>query len=106
MSDQLIKVMPSNEQIVARNYWKYRMQGFEPAAYLDARVMTGLAKQLPASCTVQIPQQVSDALQELSASPKATQVILLSAVAAFIQKLSGQPEVLVFTPLYGSKTYR
>jgi amino acid adenylation domain-containing protein len=97
------EALQANEQIAERNYWKYRMQGFEPVAYLDARVMTGLAKQLPASCTVQIPQEISDALQAMSASPTATQVILLSAVAAFLQKVSGQPEVLVYTPQYGSK---
>jgi fengycin family lipopeptide synthetase D len=94
------KALDANRAIAARNYWKQRMQGFSPAVYLDMHPPESVAggkKYEYAGYNLEIPQHTAETLNNMASSPRSLQVLMLSALGIFLQKLSEEPDILLVT---------
>jgi amino acid adenylation domain-containing protein len=105
MSEQSVldkKALLANENAAARNYWKRRLESYTPAEYLECRPGDNTAAGTAATscCKLKVTPQLSNALQRMASSPKAMHIVLLSATGCFLQKLTDENEIMLYTPVH------
>ncbi len=85
-----------NKNLVTRNYWKQRMQGFELASYFIGNKVSDTPGRQSRYVTTATPQ-LALRLQQLAPSGKAQHLVLLAALGVMLRKYSGSRDVVVLT---------
>lgn len=96
------KALDANANIVARNYWKDRLSGFEVNTWFNDQVGLSGAHDQRVCRTLQMdaPPRLYGLLHGMAGSDKAKHLLLLSVLGILAQKYSGIPDVVVLTPIY------
>ncbi|HEV9036670.1 MAG TPA: amino acid adenylation domain-containing protein, partial [Puia sp.] len=104
MSNSLLdlKALEANRNIVARNYWRDRLKGMEPASYFAHGQPP---KASPASrhygvCRVVASDEVYQTLCAVAPTDKARHMVLLAGLVILAAKYASAEKVCVFTPGY------
>lgn len=93
--------LQDNGNLIGRNYWRKRLENIEPGDYFSTQAgMVAADGNAYAHCVHQSPAATAAALIGMAPTAKARHIVLLAAMAAFIQKYASVDDVLVFTPSY------
>jgi iturin family lipopeptide synthetase C len=94
--------LEANKSIKSRMYWQQRLSDFELVEYLhDVTVWSSPAEQKTLEeYAATAPEAISRRLHNIAPSAKARHIVLLSAMGILLHKLSGKPDVAVFSPVY------
>src|SRR5580692_5169486 len=105
MSKLDLDAMAANKNVVAREYWKKRLEGFELKSYFADRSRGGSRRspdEKPAIVCADAPDALCRSLDAIAPSDKAKHLVLLSTLGILAQKYSSDEDLCLFTPSGGA----
>jgi amino acid adenylation domain-containing protein len=96
-----LKALDANKNIVSRNYWKNRLEEFEPNIYFPwfQAISEPMDKKL-AERTFSAPSALYKSLHAIASSDKAKHIFLLAVTTIFAEKYASISDVVILTPVY------
>lgn len=94
------KALEANRNVVARNYWKSRLDGFEFKSYFGNGEIDDKLNSDKRTISFDASDKVLQSLNNIAASDKAKHIVLLSVMSVFIKKYAAMEDVNILTPVY------
>ncbi|UXE67978.1 MAG: amino acid adenylation domain-containing protein [Chryseotalea sp. WA131a] len=95
----------ANKSLALRDYWRKRLQGCKPEPYFYGFYSnTGVKRKGDvATYSRTVSREVLATLNRLAPKAESRHVVLVATLGILLQRLSGLPEVIIFSPAYQRK---